>query len=389
MMRRLLTLTISGLLLAPVAARPAELRARGLLDLVLVSGSEAVGLNRLTQGDSNFDPYRVHVFLDAKVSPTLDVYVQTILHEGAAKTLADGAYAQWTPWPSRDAHVQAGKIPWPVGTWAPRTYSDKNPLVGMPLMYEYHTSLAWNVAAASVDQLVSAAGQGQYGVNYGGNPGAGMPVVDDRWWDVGVVALGSQRPIEYSIGTIQGSPGWPVTGADNTPGQTFLGRLGIMPAAEIRAGVSGVYGTWMPEWFRFRLPPGGSLRDYHESIGMADLEIARGPWELRSEGFLKEWQTITTGKLRLHGGYAEARAAFGDGAWLAARYDMMRFSDVTTSLGVTRPWDDGIDRIEAGAGFRVNRDWRLKATFQRNVLHPFQADDKTADLYALAASIKL
>ena len=50
-------------------------------------------------------------------------------------TRADGAYALWTPWKSRDLHLQAGNIPWPVGTWAPRKYSDKNPLIGEPLIY--------------------------------------------------------------------------------------------------------------------------------------------------------------------------------------------------------------------------------------------------------------
>jgi hypothetical protein len=161
---------IAAALAQPTPSYATEVRAHGLLDMALSSGAEARALDGLTQGDSNFDPYRVRLFVDASVSPTLDLYLQSIVHEGFAALRADGAYAQWTPWPERDLHLQAGKIPWPIGAWAPRTYSDRNPLVGMPLMYQYHTSLAWNVPATSVDQLVASAGSGQYGVVYG------------RWW---------------------------------------------------------------------------------------------------------------------------------------------------------------------------------------------------------------
>jgi len=388
MMRRFVPFVLAATLLAAAPARATELRAHGLLDLVLASGDAALDGNRFTQGDSNFDPYRLHLFVDAKVSPTIDVYLESILHEGGTPIGADGAYAQWTPWAERDAHLEAGKIPWPIGTWAARAYSDQNPLVGTPLMEQYHTSLAWNVPVASVDALVAAAGKGPSGVGYASGV-TGMPVLDDRWWDVGAVVLGSQRPFEYALGVTQGSPGWPVGGEDVTPGQTVLGRFGLAPVAGLRAGVSGSWGTWMPEWFAASLPDGGSTRDYHEGLGMADLELSRGPWELHSEGFLKTWDTQNAGTLHVRGGYAEARLGIGAGAWLAARYGVMRFGDVTTSAGVTRPWDDGVDRLEAGVGYRVSHDVRVKAAFQRDVTHPWAADAQASDLVALTASIRL
>ena len=369
-------------------ASAADVRVRGTLDLTLSSGTEARELNSLTQGDSNFDPYRFQVFVDGAVSPTLSVYLEMILHERAAELRADGAYAQWTPWPDRDLHVQAGKLPWPVGTWEARSHSDHNPLIGTPLMYQYHTSLAWNMPTTSIDQLVASAGTGQYGLTYDGSPGAGMPVVDVRYWDVGVVALGSRRPFEYAVGTTQGSPGWPVTNLDTSPGQTLLGRVGLMPAPGVRAGVSGAWGTWTPEWFAWQLPAGGSLRDYHEWLAMSDLELSRGGLELRGEGYLKGWQTIRTGELRLGGGYAETRVAIPGGAWLAARWETMRFSDVRTSAGVTRPWDDDIERLETGMGYRVSRDVRIKGALQRNVKHGFAENAEVANLFALSASIQ-
>ena len=122
-----------AVLAAPVAAAP-EVKVRGLLDLGLVSSVKGDSLNRLTFGDSNFDPYRLRLFLDARLSPNLELHAQTILHEGMSVIRADGAYALWTPWLDRDLSLEAGKIPWPIGTYAPRTYSDVSSFIGTPAM---------------------------------------------------------------------------------------------------------------------------------------------------------------------------------------------------------------------------------------------------------------
>jgi hypothetical protein len=362
------------------------MKLRGLLDLGLVSSMKGDSLNRLTFGDSNFDPYRLRLFLDARLSPNIELHVQTILHEGFGHVIqADGAYALWTPWLDRDLSLEAGKIPWPIGTYAPRTYSDKNAFIGTPLIYQYRTSLQWDVPALSVDEQVAKAGSGQF-LNSQEHPY--LPVVDERWWDVGAVIVGSQRPLEFALGTVQGSPGWPSPGPDNTPGSTLLGRLGLVPTAGIRVGVSGANGTWMPAWYGVILPAGKTLRDYHETTIMADAEFERGPFELRGEGVRRRWETILTGTLQVRGGYAEARWSLPNGAWLAARGEAMRYSDVTTSAAVMRPWDDGIDRYEGVIGYRVTEAVRAKLAFQRTRRYPFAAERLQDDLVAGSLSIR-
>jgi hypothetical protein len=370
---------------APGAAAAPEMRFRGLLDLGLVSSLKGDTLNRLTFGDSNFNPYRLRLFLDARLSPGLELHVQTILHEGLGQIRADGAYALWTPWQDRDLSLEAGKIPWPIGTYAPRTYSDHNPFIGTPLIYQYRTSLAWGFPALSVDAQVANAGTGQF---LNDPTHAYLPVVDERWWDVGAMVLGSQRPLEFSLGVVQGSPSWPSPGPDNTPGATMLGRLGLVPTPGIRLGISGADGTWMPEWFTPMLPAGNSVRDYHETTLMADAEFLRGPFELRGEGARRRWETSHTGTLQVDGGYAEARWSFSNGAWLAARGEALRYSDVTTSAAVTRPWDDDVDRFEGVLGYRVTEDVRVKLAFQRTRRHPFAAERLQDDLVAGSLGIR-
>ena len=362
-----------------------EVRMRGLLDLGLVSSNDGRLLNRLTFGDSNLDPYRLRMFLDAQLSPSLEVHVQSILHEGSGALRADGAYALWTPWPGRDLSLEAGKIPWPIGTYAARTYSDKNWLMGSPLMYQYRTGLKWNALAADRDELVADAGLGQ--IDSDGQH-AYLPIVDKRWWDTGAVALGSLRPLEFSLGVVQGSPSWPSPGVDDTPGQTVLGRLGLVPAPGIRMGVSAADGTWMPSWLAYGLPAGASLRDYRETTLMADGELALGAFELRGEGVHRRWETITTGDLDVDGGYLEARVSLVSGAWLALRGDALRFSDVTTSANVTRPWDDDVQRLEGVIGYRMTRDVRFKLGVQRTQRKPFGAGWVKTDLLMAGLGVK-
>lgn len=368
------------------ASAAADVHFRGLLDMGVVSSLQGRALNQLTFGDSNLDPYRLRLFMDARLSPTLEVHVQTILHEGSgalrAELRADGAYALWTPIPSRDVSLEAGKIPWPIGTYAPRTYSDKNALMGTPLMYQWRTGLLWNRPTANVDSLVSVAGRGQLSPRQ-----LYVPLVDERWWDSGAAVIGSWAPFEFSAGVVQGSPSWPAPGADNTPGLSVLGRLGYMPFPGVRIGVSGADGTWMPVSFERTLPAGKHLRDYHERSLMADAEFATGPFEVRGEAIRRRWETTTTGNLDATSGYLEGRWTFDNGAWLALRGEALRFSDVTTTAAVTRPWDDAVDRYEGVVGYRFTHDVRLKLGVQRTVRHPFQAARLTDDL--LMASLGL
>jgi hypothetical protein len=378
----LLAFLITTLAGVRAAAAQPQWKAHGLLDLGLVSSIEGRELNRLTIGDSNFDPYRVRLFLDARLSPALEIHLQTLLHEGAWSVRADGAYALWTPWEGRDLSLEAGKIPWPIGTYAPRAYSDRNWLVGTPLLYQYRTALPWARVPADADELVAAAGIAQFNLDE-----PFLPVIDERWWDTGAAAIGSWAPWEFALGVVQGSPSWPTPGADNTPGSSLLGRLGVVPVAGVRAGVSAADGTWMPDWAKFALPAGRHVRDYHETTLMADLELARGPFEARGEIAHRRWETATTGDLRVLGGYGEARWTHASGTWLAVRGEALRFSDVTTSAG-ERPWDDPVDRWEGVVGTRVTHEVRAKAGAQRTVRRTPGAEFHHTDLLFASLGIQ-
>jgi hypothetical protein len=100
---------------------------------------------------------------------------------------------------------------------------------------------------------------------------------------------------------------------------------------------------------------------------------------LRAEGARNTWETPYVGDLDVHGGYVELKYSLPIGAFVAGRWDALRFGSVADSTGARRPWDRNITRIEGGAGYRFNRDAVAKLVVQRTSL-------ESEDLPALVAA---
>jgi len=368
------------------AAGMGDLRWRGQLDLVAATRGGAFALNGLNRGDTQFDTYRLRLFAEGPVADGIDVFTQIMMLEDLGVAV-HGAYAMWTPLTGEDLHVIGGKIPWRIGTYAERTYSHRNPLVGTPLMYQYHTSLRPDRLPPDADALAGAAGTGQSGPVYdtSGRGYRGMPIVYDRCWDFGVMLTGSARPLEYSAGFVNGTPGNPSAGNDRNSGRSWLGRLGAQPWPGVRAGVSASRGPWIGDTFAGQMPPGRTVNGYAQTLAMADLEWLFSTLELRGEGLWNEWQTPTAGDVDLHGGYLEAKIGLPSGAFAASRWGVLKFGDVVDSTGAARPWDHDVARVEAGIGYRVQRGAILKAVYQRTWF--LRGLDRRESLYALQAAL--
>jgi hypothetical protein len=378
-------LAIAGALATAAPASGAEANVHGLLDLVGVTHGETAELNAMWAGVSPFDAYQARVFVDGAVSDRIQVYTQFLFtEEGAGRPL--GAYMMAAPWENRDIHAIAGLIPWMVGTYEPQSYSDKNPLIGAPLMYQYHSTLRWDLMPATADNLLAEAGEGYDGVNYGAGGGAypGMPIVYSDWWDFGAGVVGSVRPMEFSLGFVNGTPSFPTPALDNNRGKGVLGRVGVAPTAGARFGVSGAYGPYMSDKLSASLPPGKRVGDYHQVLVMGDAEWSMGHAELRAEGYRNTWETPTVGDLRVKGFYVEGKYALPAGFYVAGRYDVMRFSEIADSTGESRPWDADETRSELGVGYRLARGALAKVVYQRNLEK--EEEDEGAEVYDLVAA---
>jgi hypothetical protein len=363
-------------------AAASDLRWRGQFDAVAASRGGAIALNALNRGDTMFDTYRLRLFAEGRVADGFDVFAQTLVQEDLGFSLY-GAYAMWTPIEHAGLHVIGGKIPWRIGTYAERTYAPRNPLIGVPLMYHYHTSLRPDRLPPNADALAGAAGSGQDGPVYdaGGRGYRGMPVVYDRCWDFGIMALGGARPFEFSAGFVNGTPGAPNAGNDRNNGRSWLGRVGVQPWPGVRVGVSGSHGPWLADTFADQMPAGRTVNGFAQRLLMADAEWLFARIELRGEGLWNEWQTPTAGDVDLRGGYVEGRVGLESGAFIAGRWDVLRFGDVVDSTGAARAWDDDLARFEGGAGYRVQRGVTLKAVYQRTWF--LRGSERRESLYAL------
>src|SRR5258706_11096161 len=212
-------------LVAPVAAHATDFQWHGTLDLVAAERTQSFDVNTLERGDNPYDPYRLRMFVESLPNDKLQVLAQFVFDD-ASGLYVNGATEIYTPWQARDLHLMGGKLPWAIGTWAPRTYSNRNPLIASPLMYQHHSTLLWYDLPPSADKLLATAGNGATGVNYFGySECSGMPIIDDSYWDVGVTLTGSARPLEFALGVVAGTPSWGSTSRDDNSGKSVLGRI--------------------------------------------------------------------------------------------------------------------------------------------------------------------
>jgi hypothetical protein len=368
----------------PGQAVAVETNVHGLLDLVTTGNSEAIPLNIFNRGDTPFDAYRLRLFVEGAVTDRVQVYTQ-ILFADAASARALGAYVMGDPWEGLDLHFIVGEIPWIIGTFSGRSYSDKNPLVGLPMMYQYHTTLRSDQVIAGPDAILAVAGSGNAGVNYvsGGRPFRGMTVAYDQCWDYGVAFQGSARPMEFAVGFVNGVPGHPNAARDENGGKTVLGRAGFVPTAGARIGISGAYGPYLSDDFAGSLPTGRRAEDYHQVLAMADCEWSIAHLTLRGEGYSNAWETPRLGDLRVSGFYVEGKYTLPAGFYLAGRHEIMRFGDLADSTGTARPWDADWNRSEVGAGYRIARGALAKIVYQTNLERT--APGKESERYDLVA----
>ena len=352
----------------------------------LAGGGDPHPVDDMIRGDDPFDPLRLRLFLDVVLTPHLTLFNQLLLDPSIdyepnsflrsylRYTLLDGEHAR--------AHLQAGKIPSPFGAWAPKSYSDRNPLIGTPLVYQYFTSLRANQLPADNAELLAHRGQGQGrdfgGFVGGGSPAAinGLPIVYDACWDTGIEAIGAWEHLEGTLAVTRGTlstPEW--NGDDHNGGSQWATHLAYTLRPGVTLGASWARGPYLREEVAATLAASGlALDDYAQEAWGVDLALSAGHWQLAAEGVRNRWQAPTihdaAGRpedLATWGGYLESRYTFLPGAWIAARYGRIDFGRIDDGTGSGRrsPWDAPVRRLEAGLGYYLTDRVITKLVWQQ------------------------
>lgn len=280
-------------------------------------------------------------------------------------------YLRLTPFAGRSVDLQAGLVPPVFGAFPRRAYGADGPLIGMPLVYQYLTTMRADAAPYGADDLLAVRGRGWYVPYPSGTypPAAGVPVVSASRWDTGLELRVGRRPVEAAFAVTRGTLCEPRV-AETNDGKQLAGRVAFWPRPEWTLGVSAAHGEYLAETVTAALP--ADLQgDYAQSSVGADVEYARGHLLLRAEAVASRWKVPPIGSpaiaepLRARGVYLEASYKVAPGLTVGARVDHLSFSKIQGSTSWDT-WDANVTRAEAGASYSPRRHLWLRAVYQHN-----------------------
>ena len=281
-------------------------------------------------------------------------------------------YVRLRPWVSHAFDIHAGRIPPTFGAFPRRLYASENPLIGMPLAFQYLTSNRADALPATADELARMRGRGWL-TNYtvGDTSAApGLPIANALRWDTGVQVRWQHDPWTMIGAITQGTIGDPRLSDDNG-GPQLAGRVVYTPHPIVSIGGSVAAGPYLARALTDVLPGPEGLRSHRQEAYGADAEVSRSRWLVRSELVWNRWgqpayEPDPKRDLDAMGAMVEARYKLWPGLYVAGRVDHLGFSRLqTTTLG-TPTWDADVTRLELGGGWTIHRHVLLKAVWQRN-----------------------
>jgi hypothetical protein len=291
-----------------------------------------------------------------------------------ARVEAAALFARWRPVARWNFDVQAGRVPPVIGAFSRRAYGRDNPLVGIPLAYQYLTSLRPDALPATVDDLLRMRARGwQPSFPIGSQSIApGLPLVSAFQWDTGIVAHWSNNHVDLAASVTRGAPARPVVKETNH-GVQWSGRAAVMSAGGLTVGLSAARGTWIDQTVLDLQSIASSVTTSQTVVG-TDAAFERGHWILRGElmhvgfGIPIAASPSFTDPLTSTAGFVEARYRFLSRWQIAGRAERLTFSQVTGTLfsGAPTPWDAQVSRLEATVGLRLARTLEVRGGYQYN-----------------------
>lgn len=283
-------------------------------------------------------------------------------------------YVRVRPWRDREIDVLAGRVPPTFGAFPRRVYAADNPLVGVPLAFQYLTAVRADALPRTPDDLAAMRARGWETSYPVGNtdPHPGLPLVSALRWDTGVQVRARSGPMTVLGAVTQGTLSQPRVRDDNGRPQ-FASRVAYAPHAALTVGVSGATGPYLSRSLASALPAGTRVTSFRQDAVGMDVEWSRDLWQLRGEALRSRWaqpsiddpggrRRLRADAWMLEGRY---RFAFAPGVHAAVRVERLSFSPLRTSQGLTT-WDAAVSRIELGGGWMPRQHLLIKAAWQHN-----------------------
>src|SRR5438552_3753334 len=151
-------------------------------------------------------------------------------------------------------------------------------------------------------------------------------------------------------------------------------RLGLRPASGLSGlvvGTSLARGPFLSQAAARAAVGDGDREAFTQTVWGGDLEYSRGHYLLRLETIVSAWHLpivqapALAQPLRAVYTSVEGRYRLMTGLYAAARFDQLGFNDVVGTR-LTAPWDAPVSRVEAGAGYSLQRNLLLKVSYQHD-----------------------
>ncbi len=367
---------LAGVLPSPLGAQDLSGHRIGPLTLSGEASGSLAPEDTAFFNDTGYDVYPLRMLF---ISLSAEIRLggrASVLAEGVSENLdaprVRALYLRVRPFRDRAFDVQAGRVPPVFGSFARRSYSSSNPLIGLPLGYQYLTTVRTDAAADNTDGLLRVRGRGWLlGYPVGDRSFApGLPLTSSRFWDTGVEVRIGREPLSLGVAVTQGTLAAPRFENDND-GRQVSARLAWTPRTGLLLGVSAARGEYADRTLMEALPADQASRTLRQVSLGGDAEYSWGPWLLRAEGVYSRFDLPALQEPRIVAP-VEALALSAEGVrrllpglYAAARIDHIGFSRIA---GTTRadPWDAPVSRVEAGFGWQPWRPFTLKIVYQHN-----------------------
>jgi len=342
--------------------------------LATASTGDPGGYNYTDYGQSALRLVRARLSASLRVAGFVSLLGELRVDNGDGFSVS-ALYLRLHPWRDHALDIQAGRIPPVFGAFGRRAYGYDNPLIGLPLGYQYLLTLRPDAIPLSANDVLRLRGQGTYTAYPLGSPtwSYGMPIVALDRWDTGVQVRVGQERVSLSAAVTQGTLSDPRVRDDNGDKQ-LVTRAEWRPALGLVLGASAASGGYLTRQALDTLPASLQHQTYAQRALGFDAEYSRGYWLLRGEAILSEWQVpavqapLIKDPLRAWTAFLETRLKLRPGLYVAARGDHIGFSSLAGSYDYAQPlaWDIPVSRVELGGGFSPRRWIVLKASYQYN-----------------------
>ena len=350
----------------PPAPRPTGLIWGGEFAAAVSRRDDDAFFNYTDYEHSTLRQLRMRLMLEQRLPARVDLLGEVRVENDLLN--APALFVRWQPWAARPLHIQAGRLPLTVGAFARPAYGSDNLLVGVPLVYQYLTSLRPDALPQTPDDVLRMRARGwRPSFPIGSTSLApGLPILAYSRGDTGVQMQWTSSTWTAAAAVTRGTVADPRV-RDNNSGVTVSSRLAMVRPSGLTIGVSGARGSWVGRSVTSLLGAGQQERNSSQTLLGVDTEFARGHWILRGEWWHSRFAVPTlTQALSASGGFAEARYRFLPRWQVSARADRLTFSRITGSASVPAPWDAPLWRAEGVLGYRVSRHVDIRAGYQYN-----------------------